>query len=430
MGPNASVTPATPVAPYNQGHKRSKTAILKAIVSPHKGHRKSASVSHDDGLDSHPLNSYVFNRNEPPQLPPIDTSVPLLPPLDLEPPSAPFAREDRQKRLHKKSLSSISLSSLMSRRDNSPPSVPASPSRGSFDISGALRDLMGQTRGSLDSPPAPQKPTHSKKMSKSRSAIDISLLRRGNDRKEPKSPVKDNKENRQPLREPLAPLSPRSFFAREALPGVSSPAEELFAPPPKIYSSSRSRPRITPNGSDSSVNLMGQPRSSTSSDDRSRSSRRREAEALMKRYTPTEHNPNSQRNFFGRHEPALLKPSDRDRAVRDGSRSRESRPRPKSEFVPSSSSSNRAGFSIASPRKSYEIRRPEPKNLPDLPREPKPSSPAGSHSSKGSNRPAPAAGLDLAGIDAAFEALLVSADESSLGRLLTNDGLGIPRRSR
>ena len=120
MGPNASVAPATPAAPYNQGHKRSKTAILKAIVSPHKGHKKSASVSHDDGLNSHPLNSYVFNRHEPPQLPPIDTSAPLLPPLDLEPPSAPFAREDRKKRLHKKSLSSISLSSLMSRRDDSP----------------------------------------------------------------------------------------------------------------------------------------------------------------------------------------------------------------------------------------------------------------------------------------------------------------------
>jgi hypothetical protein len=406
MATNASVTPAAPSNPYTQGHKRSKTAILKAIVSPHKGHKKSASVSQDDGSSSNPLNSYMFNPNVPPQLPPIDTSAPLLPPLDLEPPLAPFAREERKKRLHKKSLSSISLSSIMSRRDDSPPSVPSSPSRGSFDISGALRDLMSQNRGNVDTPPSPQKPSHSKKPSKSKSAIDISLLRRGHDKKETKPFVKDNKENRQPYREPLTPLSPRSIhglFTRDPV-HMDTRAEELFAPP-KIYSGA-SRPRLTPNGSDSSINIVTRPRTSISSEGRPKSSRRRETEELMKRYTPTEYTPASQKSFFGNHEPALLKPSERD-SRRDRSKSREPKARPKSEFIPSSTS-NQTGFSIATPRQSYESRRPDVRNLPDPPKEAK-ASPAGSYSSskKGSKRAT--AGLDLAGIDTAFEALLVSA---------------------
>jgi hypothetical protein len=401
MATEASVATATPPAPYTQGHKRSKTAILRAIVSPHKGHKKSASASQEENSDSNPLNGYMCNPNMAPQPPPVDTSAPLLPPLDLEPPMAPFAREDRKKRMHKKSMSSISLSSMMRKPEDSSPSAPASPSRGSFDLSGALRDLMGQNRGNVDASPSLQKPGHVKKPSKSKSAIDINLLRRKHDKKEEKPGVKDNKENRQP-REPLTPLSPRSIHGLFSRPGASPrmQAEELF-PPPKIYASGNSRPRLTQNVSDSAINGIAQSRGSTSSDERFISSRRREAEELMKRYTPTDYTPSSQRSFYD-HEPALVKPTDRDsRREKDSSKIRESRPRPKSSFIPS----DRSGFSIASPRKSCEVRKSEDYRLPAPPKIS--ASPTGSHSSRGS-KGSGRASLDLEGIDRAFEALLVS----------------------
>ncbi|KAI5821442.1 armadillo-type protein [Pyronema omphalodes] len=322
---------------------------------------------------------------------------------------APFATEDRRKRLHKKSLSSISLSSMISKKDEPSPSAPGSP-RGSFDISGALRDLMLPNRNNAERAPSPQKPNHQKKPSKSKSAIDISILRKkatSEDKKE--KGVKDQKENKP--REPLVPLSPRSIhglFTRSQNHPVDLPAEDLFAPP-KIYTRSP-RPGLTPQGSDSSISIVGQPaRKSTSSEDRMSAPRRAETEELMKRYTPTDYTPANQRNF--NYEPALLKPAGRDDAgiplsregSGDGSKTREKKPRPKSEFF--SSTSNRGAFSILSPRKSYEMRRPEANPSADAPKEAK-TSPTHSFSSKESSKVS--AGLDLAGIDTAFEELLVS----------------------
>jgi hypothetical protein len=406
MATEASAGSATP-APYTQGHKRSKTAILRAIVSPHKAHKKSASVSQEECSNSNPLNSYMHHPNI---APPVDTEAPLLPPLGLEPPMAPFAQEDRRKRMHKKSLSSISLSSMKSKKLDEPssPSAPASPSRGSFDISGALRDLMGHNRGNVDV----QKPGHVKKPSKSKSAIDINILRRKQDKKETKPGVKDNKENRQPPRDPLTPMSPRSIhgmFTRHATAGASPQMEpEEFAPSPKIYASGGSRPRLNTNHSDSAVDSITQPRGSTSSDERFVSSRVRETEELMKRYTPTEYTPSSQRSFYA-HEPALVKPADHD--SRSSSKSRSSKPRPKSSFIPS----EKTGFSIVSPRKSLEVRR----SVEDHKLVPPPKisdSPSGSHSSRGSKESGRAS-LDLEGIEIAFEDLLVSIPSPTVTRL-------------
>jgi len=417
--------------PYTQGHKRSKTAILRAIVSPHKGHKKSMSTSPGDGAVPNPLNAYMFNGNAAPQLPPINPSLPLLPPLDLEPPSAPFAREDRKKRMHKKSLSSISLSSMMSRKEDRDrdrdmsPSTPASP-RGSFDISGALRDLMTPNRAYTDYlSTSPQKPTHSKQPSKSKSAIDISLLRRKQDKREVVQPcVKDNKENRQP-REPLTPLSPRSIHGLVSRDAVDHrgrlPPEQPSIAPPKFHPSGNGRPRLTPHNSNSSIHLTTPPRTSISSEERYMSVRRRETEELMKRYTPTEYTPKSQRNFGASGtmaEPALIKPSERDsHRERDSSKGWESKPRPKSAYFPSATPNR---FSISAPRKSHEHRSVE-KLLPDPPKKAE-GSPAGSHSSKGSGKQT--AGLDLEGIDTAFEALLVSTHILSLA------GYPLTRRTR
>jgi hypothetical protein len=409
---SSSATSAATVsatAPHTQGHKRSKTAILKSIVAPHRAHRKSQSTVQDNHAPiSHSLDDYMVECSTPPTLAQQLDNPALLPPLDLEPPMAPFATEDRRKRLHKKSLSSISLSSMISKKDEPSPSAPGSP-RGSFDISGALRDLMLPNRNNAERAPSPQKPDHQKKPSKSKSAIDISILRKkatSEDKKE--KGAKDQKENR--YREPLVPLSPRSIhglFTRSQNHPVDLPAEDLFAPP-KIYARSP-RPGLTPQGSDSSISMVGQPaRKSTSSEDRTSGSRRAETEELMKRYTPTDYTPANQRNF--NYEPALLKPVGRDdmsipmsrEASGDGSKTREKKPRPKSEFF--SSTSNRGAFSILSPRKSYEMRRPEANPPADTPKEAK-TSPTHSFSSKESSKVS--AGLDLAGIDTAFEELLV-----------------------
>lgn len=398
-------------------------------MSPHKGHKKAASVSQDEGAASNPLNTYMFNGNAAPQLPAIDPSLLLLPPLDLEPPSAPFAREDRKKRMHKKSLSSMSLSSMMSWKEDKDrdrdrdrdmsPSMPASPSRGSFDLSGALRDLMTPNRTYTDAP-SPQKPTHSKKPSKSKSAIDISILRRKQDKKEVVQPfAKDNKENRQP-REPLTPLSPRSIHglvSRDAIDqrGRPPPEQPSFAPP-KFHPSGSGKPRLAPHNSESSIHPITPPRTSISSEERYMSSRRRETEELMKRYTPVEYTPKSQRNFGAggsMAEPRLVKPSERDsHREKDSSKGWEPKPRPKSAYFPSATSNR---FSISAPRKSHEHRSTEEKRLPDPPKMAQ-VSPAGSHSSKGSGKQS--AGLDLEGIDTAFEELLVSTHNLSLERHL------------
>ena len=397
MSTHASAAPmAEP--PFTPGHKRSKTAILKAIVSPHKAHKKSASTSHTVDTDSNPLNSYMFNANGAPQLPPLDASASLLPPLDLEPPSAPFVLEERRKRLHKKSFSSISLSSLISKKDESA-TVPTSPARGSFDISGTLRDLVSPNRGNADAPSTPSKSIHSKKPKKSKSALDLKLLRR-RDKKEPNSPTKDNKENQRP-QQPTTPLllpsSRRPYSVEVTVPPLGTEPEGLFALP--VAYSSRSRPKVTTSGSDPSVPSPAQSGSSTSSKG---SARKQEIEELVRKYTPTEYSAGSRQGYFGSREPVPIKPSETE-SRNSSHRSKEKKPRPKSSFLPSPSVHS-GGFSVASPRKSHEIRRSEDKRPPDPPVKELKNSPA---SSQSSGRSGKTAGLDLAGIDTAFEALLV-----------------------
>jgi hypothetical protein len=122
-----------------------------------------------------------------------------------------------------------------------------------------------------------------------------------------------------------------------------------------------------------------------------------EAKELVKRYTPTEYSPASQRNFYV--EPSLAKPLDSQDSSKNSSTAR-----PKSEYLPVPRPYDSGS---SSPRKSFEERksqeRPQATQQTRLSQDNKPS-PTGSQASAKSNA---SAGLDLAGIDTAFEALLV-----------------------
>jgi len=244
---------------------------------------------------------------------------------------------------------------------------------------------------------------------KSKSALDLKLLRR-RDKKEQNSPTKDNKENQRPqqLTTPLPPPSSRRPYSVEVtVPPLGKEPEGLFAPP--VAYSSRSRAKVTTSGSDSSVPSLAQSSSSTSSKG---SARKQEIEELVRKYTPTEYTAGSRQGYFGSREPVLIKPSETD----SSHRSKEKKPRPKGPLPPPPAVHG-GGFSVASPRKSHEVRRSEDKRPPDPPVKDEKNSPA---SSQSSGRSGKAAGLDLAGIDTAFEALLVCSLYITRERIITD----------
>lgn len=132
-------------------------------------------------------------------LPPIETSTSFLPPLNLDPPVAPFTLENNHRRMHKKSISSISLASFKSKKGVD--LIAASPrARGSIDFS-TLRDLVQPNRSDLTNPQkSPKKP------GKSKSIIDISILRGiHRERKEDSPLCKNDKENQSPFRSGFGP---------------------------------------------------------------------------------------------------------------------------------------------------------------------------------------------------------------------------------
>jgi len=239
--------------------------------------------------------------------------------------------------------------------------------------------------------------------------LDLKLLRR-RDKKEQNSPTKDNKENQRPqqLTTPLPPPSSRRPYSVEVtVPPLGKEPEGLFAPP--VAYSSRSRAKVTTSGSDSSVPSLAQSSSSTSSKG---SARKQEIEELVRKYTPTEYTAGSRQGYFGSREPVLIKPSETD----SSHRSKEKKPRPKGPLPPPPAVHG-GGFSVASPRKSHEVRRSEDKRPPDPPVKDEKNSPA---SSQSSGRSGKAAGLDLAGIDTAFEALLVCSLYITRERIITD----------
>lgn len=414
MAPASTIT----APPHTPSHKRSATAIFKSIVSPHKSsHKKTASQSLGP---SNPLNTYMTSSRAPPQLPPLDSST-FLPPLD--PPQAPFAQQAR----HKRSLSSLSIASFTSRKE-----VPGSPTRsirGSMDIRGAVLDILHGDQNSVK---------HEKKPNKTRSTIDFSILRqKGHKGKKSMHDLKSlfrDKENQRPTPEITPSSSAGSGFATEpssinggatGLPGLplfTLPQNHPHAQGMRFGNSKTNTPRITPQPSNSSLQrsllpalpLATAPRSSGSSGSSANSSssasvkqesteqQRTNTEDLVKKYTPMEYTPSSQRNFFQQYEQPMLLP----KPISSVS----SKQRPKSSYIPHSASGASTGFSVASPRRtsielrqSWENRRSEVSGNGSAGKR----SPTGSEGSGKSEKSGSGAGLDLAGIDIAFEALLV-----------------------
>ncbi|KAL7274476.1 hypothetical protein RUND412_002622 [Rhizina undulata] len=460
MAPSSTATPHTP------GHRRSATAILRSMV-PHRSHKKTASQTQPPPPPpSNPLNTYEPNRPSLPQLPPLaPSSAIVLPPL--EPPVPPFAQgADSPRRMHKKSLSSMSIGSLASKASKrnsftAPPS-PSRTNRGSMDIDlSSIFDIVRHTtRGSSSTnansngeSSSPQKSSFGrgeKKPGKSKSSLDFGILRqKPKDKKNPspdsslaegnvKSILKD-KENQRPKTGGFG-LTPSSSAGSGFIiePGTiptykshgshgshgSNGFSALYVlpqnhPHSQQRSSQQGRPRpksafvpgVTPQGSNSS---LYQPRTSTSSNSSSsfrskqQGSPAKAAEELMKKYTPTEYDPAKQRQFLA--EPTLVPKATTGTGSTGSSGSSGNKQRPKSAFLPSSASVHSGGFSVASPRRtSHELRKSTDKGSSE---DSKNASPTGSQGSEtsgmsgisaNSNR---SAGLDLEGIDVAFEALL------------------------
>lgn len=397
--------------PHTPSHKRSATSIFKSIVSPHKSsHKKAASQSLGP---ANPLNTYmVANSRIPPQLPPLD-SLTFLPPLD--PPQAPFAQQAR----HKRSLSSLSISSFTSKKE-----VPRSPTRSirnSMDIKGTMFDIL---LGDQNSVKAEKKP------SKTRSTIDFSILRqKGHKGKKSMHDLKTlfrDKENQRPAPDVNINSSAGSVELNSTsggstgLPGLplfTLPRNHPHAQGTRSGNSKTNTPRITPQSSNHSlqrsllpalpVAAVLQPTGSFASSNLSSSIKRVgteprvNTEELVRKYTPAEYTPSSQRNFFKQHEQPMLIP-------KPGSSS-SSKQRPKSSYIPHSASGASTGLSVASPRRtSYELRQSWEKRRSEVSNDGSTDkgSPATSEGSGKSNRSG-GAGLDLAGIDIAFEALLV-----------------------
>lgn len=405
MAPPASTMMAPPHTP---NHKRSATSIFKSIVSPHKSSQKKT-PSQSLGL-ANPLNSYmVANSRVPSQLPPLDSST-LLPPLD--PPQAPFAQQAR----HKRSLSSLSISSFTSKKE-----VPRSPTRSirnSMDIRGTMFDIL---LGDQNSAKAEKKP------SKTRSTIDFSILRqKGHKGKKSMHDLKTlfrDKENQRPTPD-INPSTSASSGVVNSTNGTGLPGLPLFTLPQnhphaqgtRSGNSKTNTSRIAPQPSNNTLhrNLLpalplatvlrpaGSSAGSTLSSSIKRVSTEHgvSTEELVRKYTPAEYTPSSQRNFFQQHEQPMLVP-------KHGS-SGSSRQRPKSSYIPHSASGASTELSAASPRRtSYELQQSSEKRRSMVPNDGSTGkgSPAASEDSGKSDRSG--AGLDLAGIDIAFEALLV-----------------------
>lgn len=408
----APVSTMTAPLPHTPSHKRSATSIFKSIVSPHKSsHKKTTSQSL--GL-ANPLNTYMVANSRIPQLPPLDSST-FLPPLD--PPQAPFAQQAR----HKRSLSSLSISSFTSKKE-----VPRSPTRStrdSLDIRGTMFDILLGDQNSAKS---------EKKPSKTRSTIDFSILRqKGHKGKKSMHDLKTlfrDKENQRPTPDANPSVSANSGLLNTtgggptSLPGLplfTLPQNHPHAQGTRSGHSKTNTPRITPQSSSSSLQRgllpalplapVLRPAGSfvgstlSSSIKRVNTEKGVSTEELVRKYTPAEYTPSSQRNFFQKHEQPMLIP----KAGPSGS----SRQRPKSSYIPHSASDTSTGFSIASPRRtSYELRQSWEKRRPEVSNDASTSkgSPAASEDSGKSDKSG-GAGLDLAGIDIAFEALLVCA---------------------
>lgn len=407
----APVSTMTAPPPHTPSHKRSATSIFKSIVSPHKSsHKKTASQSL--GL-ANPLNTYMVANSRIPQLPPLDSST-FLPPLD--PPQAPFAQQAR----HKRSLSSLTISSFTSKKE-----VPRSPTRStrdSLDFRGTMFDILLGDQNSVKS---------EKKPSKTRSTIDFSILRqKGHKGKKSMHDLKTlfrDKENQRPTPDANPSVSANSGLLNSTgLPGLplfTLPQNHPHAQGTRSGHSKTNTPRITPQSSSSSLQRgllpalplapVLQPTGSfvgstlPSSIKRVNTEHGVSAEELARKYTPAEYTPSSQRNFLQKHEQPMLVP----KSGPSGS----SRQRPKSSYIPHSASGASTGFSVASPRRtSYELRQSWEKRRPEVSNDTSndtsisKGSPTASEDSGKSDRSG-GAGLDLAGIDIAFEALLVCA---------------------
>lgn len=420
----AMAAPVSTIAappPHNPSHKRSATSIFKSIVSPHKSSHKKI-VSQSLGL-ANPLNTYmVANSRVPTQLPPLDSST-SLPPLD--PPQAPFAQQAR----HKRSLSSLSIASFTSKKE-----VPRSPTRStrdSLDIRGTMFDILLGDQNSVKS---------EKKPSKTRSTIDFSILRqKGHKGKKSMHDLKTlfrDKENQRPTPDTNPRSSASSGFVGEpnltsggptSLPGLplfTLPQNHPHTQGTRSGHSKTTTTRTTPQSSSNSLQRSLLPAlplapvlrpagsfagsTSSSSIKRVNTESGVNTEELVRKYTPAEYTPSSQRNFFQQHEQPMLIP----KPGPSGS----SKQRPKSSYIPHSASGESTGFSVASPRRtSYELRQSWEKKRPEDTNDDSASkgSPAASEGSGKSGRSG-GAGLDLAGIDIAFEALLVCNPHHSI----------------
>lgn len=355
---------AFPATPQTPGHRRTKTSILKSIVSPTKTHKKSYSAveNHIDIGDSNPLNTYMRNPN---------TVPPQLPPLDLDPPVAPFAQEDRNKRMHRKSFSSISLKSFKSGKKDADMSTPSSPVQTSGGFSDKLRDLASLNRGVQpnDLDKTPKKPT------KSKSALDIGMLRR-KDKKQ-----KDGKENEHPRGD--APM-------------------DLGAPGPAFYGDDGGY-RSSGDGlglglvlpRDSSPARASLPRCSTDGS----FVQSRFQEDVRLRHTRTEELRPGERSPSRQGKSRIPQPE-----KRDPSPGKKVKTRPKSAYLPSTSLFHGGLSSMTSPRKSVDRGRGH-----DAPKLGRANSQKSVHSNKSSNSDLNRA-LANGGIDALnreFEELLV-----------------------
>ena len=374
---------AYPATPHTPGHRRTKTSILKSIVSPSKTHKKSNSAAADPHADMSPLNSYMRNPN----------IVPQLPALDLDPPVAPFVHEDR-KRMHRKSFSSISLKSFKSRKDKDAMSVPEPTAQTSGGFSDKLRDLASPNRGSQ--PPSPEK-SH-KKPTKSKSAIDIGILRR-----KEKKPAKAGKENEHP----------RSGVATMVDVGLGG------HPGPALYGEDGDYRLSTDSfGMGLSLESRPTPQRISTDDDYPKS---KFHEDLRPKLNRPENSSTGQRSPTRQPRskiPEAVRADNAPRskipdAVRDSSPSKKMRP--KSAYVPSTSIFH-GGLSITSPRKSIDLRRPQQERaLPDASAK-KPAR-ANSQKSVQSNKSSSSdlnRSLENGGIDALnreFEELLVCSPE-------------------
>lgn len=325
--------------------------------------------------------------------------------------------------MHKRSLSNLSLSSFTSKKEKD---HPPSPTRGSLDFRGSVFDLVKNYNKVAEQGSARDtgRSGGQKKPNKARSTVDFSILRmHKKSSADIRGPSRD-KENQRPVSDlPLDPPTNSNFVTEPgALPSslFSLPQDHLHSgnKRPSVPFKDNS-PRITPHSSKSSLRPsllpplpIKQSRNSFSSSGSSSSSFSAEeladTEALVKKYTPTEYTSSSQRNFFGQYEPNLTRKPVQG-SFGTGSGNGKPKQRPKSAYVPPSASLLSGGFSVASPRKtSYELRRSMEKKQSEEASRPAAGNPSGQNSGRSSkttgNR---GAGLDLEGIDVAFEALLV-----------------------